>query len=406
MVRPGNRAATAQSVGGEEPATTQRSVEMQTSISHTVIPQTARSSEAVDEMQFLPANTDDLTADELDAYIIQAREKRRLKAKRNYIEALRRGEDPLFDSSILEQPVEQQREEREPKRPRREAWGRIQLPTPRFKGKSWSELMTFFNDLRSHFATQPDNFISDNDRVMYASTCLGDEVKRRWTNYLRVDLDDCPEQVSWNEFKEWLETGINDGPTRCLEATKPTRLTQAPHQKFRSFLDQYENIECELPERLPETFRICSFVQRLQPALRKQVLSNGIPATWRNLQQICTISETLLDRERTDSPANPQQRSAPSTSDASGRTGLASAQGGSNNSQTNQYSRAPRWTPTCWKCGGAHLKPACSAPDCSKCSSQHHTTETHDNPISRNNFPPHRNPASGSNNEDVVQRRA
>lgn len=214
-----------------------------------------------------------LTEEELDGRIKAAREQQRLRKKREYLLALGRGEAPEITFETLEdQPRARTSLERDSKRPRSSGWGKLQLPCPRYRGKSWMELQSFLVDLESYFLTQPEAFQQEGQRVIYASSCLEADTKRRWTNYLMVDRDNQLSSITWPQFVEWLKDGINNGPTRCLEATaKLANLSQRQGQRFQSFLDYYESVESELPDRLPDSFRICSFIQRLNAPLCKQL---------------------------------------------------------------------------------------------------------------------------------------
>lgn len=342
----------------------------------------------------------DLTEAQLDARIKAVEQTRRLQRKREYLAILDRGEIPSFnleETRTLSTSPESIMSVPSPKRLRNESWGKVQLPLPAYTGKNWLELQAYLTDLESHFITQQEAFREDSQRVLYASTCLKGEMKRRWTSYVQATRQGDLQSITWNEYRNWLINSINDGPTRCLEATaKLARLEQRPRQKFRHFLDIYEAIEGELPEPLPETFRICTFIQKLVPPMKKQILSHGLPATWQALTHTGTIAETLLGQELEGNfvpkvnPENPQERRP---SDIPTNQQRPSDEGARPPLQNND-DRPRKKRVICFRCGEPdHISTNCKAPACSLCASTRHTTARHGAP-----------PVSGSNADPITAR--
>ncbi|RFU25017.1 hypothetical protein B7463_g11322, partial [Scytalidium lignicola] len=132
-------------------------------------------------------------------------------------------------------------------------------------------------------------------RVMYAGSTLEGTIKRRWITYVMDTWQNRYDRIRWDEMEEFLKSNISDSPTRTFEAvTKLHHLEQKPDQKFNSFLDNYENIESELPKHLPEGYRMCSLLDKLRPELRKQIVSQGIPTTRTKLISATRRAETLI----------------------------------------------------------------------------------------------------------------
>lgn len=374
--------------GGEEASQTQPATSNATSATSDVQPATPITPEAQQANAAATAMQGDrLTDAELDARIALARATMLRRKKAEYLAILERGEIPPFSLESLEPPRQQTAsngdEERMHKRARSEAWGRLQLPTLKYRGKNWSELQTFLTGLQSHFAAQPEIFEEDIRKVVYATSCFDADMPRRWTNYLQVERGGVIQAVTWPELREWMQSGISDGPTRCLEATsKLSSIAQGPYQRFQHFLDYFEQIEGELPEPLPDSFRICYLIQRLRPAVRTQVLSNGVPATWQELRQSGVIAESLMfqngatpSRMRDNTARSPPNRgSEEASSTPKTETGASSPPSNArSSSEPSLYARSPdgssrpprsvyagRTTVTCYSCGQlGHISPNC-----------------------------------------------
>lgn len=300
-----------------------------------------------------------LTEEELTARLQDAAKEQRMSKKRDLLQAIERGESVTIPAELLSDG------EARYKRLRSDNWGKIQLPPPRCKGKNYAELRTFFIDIEAYFQTQRDAFDDEAKKVFYATACLEGDIKQRWTSYLEGEKKDHLHQITWTELKEWLTDQIKDPTTRCFEATsKLQNAVQGPNQPFSEFHRYYEAIEWELPERLPEKYRICNFIHHLKPALKEYLLKSGIPKSWSQLVSQGNIAESLLkgnrENQRRGALREPQNTVTPPEIS------------GEDPTKDNGSYR-----PTCWKCGRPHYKTTCKAPDCSHCGSSGHTTERH-----------------------------
>ncbi|KAH7132818.1 hypothetical protein EDB81DRAFT_887941 [Dactylonectria macrodidyma] len=306
----------------------------------------------------------------LDRRIEEQQREQRLRRKRRWLELTDAGETPNFDPNnnyTLSSQSFRSNNEDSQQRPSEGTWGRFQLPNPRYTGKSWTELQIYLTDLKARFLMQPASFCYDHQKVLFASSCFEGFVKRRWTNFVTngggVHLD----QITWPEFNIWIRGTVLDAPTRCLETSaKLARCFMKPEQSFRNFVDYYESVEAELPDPLPDSFRVCTVIHRLTPELRTQLVSRNIPTTWTELINNGTQAEAVLKNttKRTETDPTPATNNNRPSSDQAART-----------PQTNRSSQSGI---ICYKCGTpGHISTKCTEPNCSTCNSDRHTTARH-----------------------------
>ncbi|KAK4059706.1 uncharacterized protein Triagg1_10992 [Trichoderma aggressivum f. europaeum] len=186
-------------------------------------------------------------------------------------------------------------------------WGKIQLPTPSFKGETWMELQIYITELNSHFELRSGQFKDDKQKIQYASNCLKGVMKPRWTCYYNGDLNRSygnmtyPEYLEWCEScikdadnLEWCESSSKDADTRSLEATAVLdRMQQRENERFQSFFYRFEMTLGEIPVPLPDEFRIAWLIQKCLPEIKKNILNQGFPATWQQLRNKGIIAEII-----------------------------------------------------------------------------------------------------------------
>ena len=146
----------------------------------------------------------DLTEEELTERLRKAVSERRVSQKRNLLQAIQRGEDIEIPPELLRD------EDGGSKRQRSEGWGRIQLPQPRYKGRSFAELRTFFTDVETYFQTQRGTFDTEAKKVFFATACLEGDIKQRWTSYLEREKQGKQDQLTWQELRTWVTDQIKD----------------------------------------------------------------------------------------------------------------------------------------------------------------------------------------------------
>lgn len=257
-----------------------------------------------------PANFQRVAIAELDEYITTDRENLRLKRRREYVEARQRGEIPAINPLEFDDPVDTPPERPEP-RPRHEGGARIQLPPLKFRGGNYAETQNFVFDLENRFRMFADDFKTDSQRIVYVASSLLGPIKTRWRNFLTLNHQADPDNVTWDEAKRWLSERVTDGVTRSYNAVTKLRSTyQREDQSFDQFLDAYEAIESELSFEVPDICRVCWLLSALKPDMRKQVLSMGIPGDYLALHAAARRAESLIQGGSTQ----PASRRAPTTS--------------------------------------------------------------------------------------------
>ena len=330
-----------------------------------------------------PLAYDELTASQLDARVEEARVQHLRRKKRSYLEALERGEDPPYTSD-LDIPLSRSETAEKPKRPRHETWSKVTLPTPKYHGKNWSELVAFLADLEAVFVTHPDDFEEETRRAVYVGTCLQGDTKRRWTNFLNASGG--VNHITWDEAKKWLKDQQSDEPTRAFEATKKLDgLYQQPNQTCRAFLDIYEAAEAELPGTEPELHRVSRALHRLLQKPRERLVSSGIPTDWQALRRDAIIADTFLGLDQSKVQPRRQNEATPQGKKNGGQTQQNSTeppQGEEKEIGRDRADNDASWPGSrrieCFRYGGPHKQPEYTEPGCDTYGRKNHTTEKHD----------------------------
>ena len=142
-----------------------------------------RQGENVGETQVLPLET--LTEEQaLDQEIERLVAERRIEAKRQRLEALRKGEpDPLSDR----RPQRTSSSSPPSKRSKNEG-SNLRVPHQKFRGEDFAELNNYLTVLKARFALSPHEFPDDKAKILYASTTFADAAQRRWVSYVQHTL--------------------------------------------------------------------------------------------------------------------------------------------------------------------------------------------------------------------------
>jgi hypothetical protein len=343
---------------------------------------------------------ENMTAKELRERTTQAAEAQKKRRMIEYLRDLDAGKEPALDPSVLQ---ESRVQDGNSKRQRTHAWGKIQLPTPSFKGKSWTELQIYLTHLSTQFDMEPDQFEDDPAKIQYASSCLDGDMKRRWTWYWSQECDRSYDNLTYKKYVRWCEDNLSGAETRALDATaKLDYMRQGDTEKFQSFLQRFEAAHSEIPARLPDIYRIALAIHKCLPEIRKNIISQGFPDNWQQLRSYGINAEAMLDQYGGNS--NNSQRPRNNRFQYEQRSNKDSEKP----EPTGDLAASPqdkrKSNVICYKCGVAgHYSNRCEEPDCSQCGDGRHTDKTHNNPVKRNLSA---NPAKGANQEPVSARRA
>lgn len=329
-----------------------------------------------------PADIENLDREELARLLEEATA---LKAERDQKRKLTRMvfEAEQDDDRDHDRPLKQPRYE---DTPRNGFAPRITMRTPEYKNPSSANLKTFLSDLKAIFAMS-SSYHDRNQRVLFASSCLRDAVKRRWTLHLENKLGGDFNAVTWDQFEEFLWTTIGSESSRAIDAASTVMsLSQANDQSFRDYADAWEEAVAELPSMISEDVQVALCLVNTKQQLRLQILSQGVPKTWNGFISAGTSAELMLANQTTTqghSGARHQGHSGSMT-----RMGAANSSAANTNNFSSPSSRrdphrgsAGDSKAFCWKCGRpGHISYHCPEPDCAECHDRRHTTDRHVQP--------------------------
>ena len=258
----------------------------------------------------------------LDAQIARATRIRNELAKKNQlqslqqeIQALERGEKrTAVDTLENARPTKVQRNLR-PK----------DLKT--FQAKSTREHRNWVRDAEEQFRLTPQNFITNEDKILWCNQFLGDDPKEQYRN---EELKD-PDNVStWTKYVAFLLNLIEDPINRELDVVQAyADASQRPHQTVREFDAYLNSLEAQM---LPysEEQRTSHFFTKLRPEIRAAVTDVQTVPTRRNeLVSLATRLENNRKRRNQSSRGN-------HTSSQGGQRGGKHGGSGSTTTNTNQ----------------------------------------------------------------------
>lgn len=274
------------------------------------------------------------------------------------------------------------------------------IAAPALKRQATSEvvetLMSFSTRLKSIFHLNPRKYPDDKRKVWYASSGLTGTARQRW-DVEQANVEDI--DITFSEFMDWCASCVGDGRTRLAAAfSKLERLKQGNTEKLIPFMDRFNTIFTEASFTLPEHVKIEWFLAKCTPETRKNLITQGDAATWMELRNKGIKAEAWNQDDVKEPKLGYHYRGsgAPQNSNRPEDPGQPNKAATSSQQDTKDEEKSRRTLPVCWKCGGAHIRPYCKAPDCTQCNSSKHTTERHGNPV---------NQATGSNAHPVAYSR-
>ncbi|KAF6835535.1 hypothetical protein CPLU01_04211 [Colletotrichum plurivorum] len=343
-----------------------------------------------------------LSAQEVEALFAATVQEARKRKQIEQILAMRNGADV---DDVLNQRAATPPQP-EPKRQKGDAWMK-QLAPIRFKGGNWTDVSDFLFKLQGRFSLSKDDFDTDQTKVLYAGGCLEGIASRRWMNHVANNYNNDVDRVTWAAMERWLRNSVADADTRAYSALiELNEKRQKPGQSYQQFIDQYEAIEAECPDRQPERTRVINVVSRLLPELQNKVMANGLPASREELDNVAKRAEAtqkIQNRETRLStqppsisrdhrggsrwpPARPfmePPRESPegavqSTTERSRSTTESSSAPTAVKREESTASRGPptgdRSHVKCFNCGKmGHYSDQCREPNCHNCGQPRHS---------------------------------
>ncbi|CCE28669.1 uncharacterized protein CPUR_02357 [Claviceps purpurea 20.1] len=179
-----------------------------------------------------------------------------------------------------------------------------QFEVAEYDGKSYGKLKAFILDLETMFHLTPNHFPVESMKVGYASGRLRGGVKERWVKYAGVDGRVKVQDMTWQDFVDWLYAQMGDKNTRCLDALrKLLDLRQTEGQTFTKYYDQWITEEAEYPRKIDDDISICLFLNSLLPEIRDFITSKKFPMDWNSLLSQGTSAEIILGFDDNHNPA-------------------------------------------------------------------------------------------------------
>lgn len=170
-----------------------------------------------------------------------------------------------------------------------------------YRGKTLKEHREFFRRAENAFRLTPENFLSDNTKIVYAMQYLRGEPEEAWARH----YDACnPHTISWSHFKTFLLNLVEDPVNRQLDATQQYQdAKQKQGQTVHAFETYLSELEAQLPVQYTEEQSHLHLFTRLRPELRTAITNyQNIPTTRYGLVALAA----RLEKNQTK-PTQPRQ---------------------------------------------------------------------------------------------------
>ncbi|KAG6046097.1 hypothetical protein E4U39_001652 [Claviceps sp. Clav50 group G5] len=179
-----------------------------------------------------------------------------------------------------------------------------QFEVAEYDGKSYGKLKAFILDLEIMFHLVPNHYPVESMKVGYASGRLRGGMKERWVKYAGVGGRVKFQDMTWQDFVDWLYAQMDDKNTQCLDALKKLlELRQTEGQTFTKYYDQWITEKAEYPRRIDDEISICLFLNSLLPEIRDLIVSKQFPMDWNSLLSQGTSAEIILGFDDNHNPA-------------------------------------------------------------------------------------------------------
>jgi len=188
------------------------------------------------------------------------------------------------------------------------------LPDPTtFRSKVYSEYDTWIRYLGRYFANKHPALSTDRARVNYASALLRGDHETTWTQKEKELLPG--ESLTWEEFKEWLGSQVEDPAHRGFTAAdKLSELWQGPSEDPRTFYTRFEELYSQVFEAHDERGKALLYYSKLSPWLKRQMVAQQTPP------ERVADSVSLAQRLYSSGNRRPNQNSTTGNTSSGGST--------------------------------------------------------------------------------------
>ena len=166
-----------------------------------------------------------------------------------------------------------------------------------FHAKSTREHRNWVRDAEEQFRLTPQNFITDEDKILWCNQFLGDDPKEQYHNEKAKDLN---EVSTWATYVSFLLNLIEDPVNRELDLAQAyADASQRPSQSVREFDAYLNSLEAQM---LPysEEQRTSHFFTKLRPEIRAAVTDVQTVPTKRN--ELVSLATRLENNRRRRNP--------------------------------------------------------------------------------------------------------
>ena len=206
-----------------------------------------------------------------------------------------------------------------------------------FHAKSTREHRNWVRDAEEQFRLTPQNFITDEDKILWCNQFLGDDPKEQYHNEKAKNLN---EVSTWTSYVSFLLNLIEDPVNRELDIAQAyADASQRPTQSVREFDAYLNSLEAQM---LPysEEQRTSHFFTKLRPEIRAAVTDVQTVPTRRN--ELVSLATRLENNRKRRNPDN--RKGNPSSSQGSHKSGKSGGSGphANTNQQGAGQTQAPR----------------------------------------------------------------
>jgi len=205
--------------------------------------------------------------------LVALREK--LEQERQMTAALERGSvvappQPEIDSTLPTASFQHAARTRSPTRKPSSIRPKCNNPT-KFKGNTLKEATIFLSELETVFELSKDEWTTERERVLFASTFLDKEPSEQW-HFTPGHLD-----FTYDQFVAFVNNCVADPINRTFDiGLQYEKARQKDNQTIDVFARELATLESQLPEDdYTEAQRTRHLLNKLNPTLRKEITIKG-----------------------------------------------------------------------------------------------------------------------------------